>query len=89
MIFDPAFITLIAGGATLGIVGWLWRYVVASLDTASSKRVEAAKELADYKLHVAETYTAKTDMAAFDLKITAHLVRIEDKLDRVKKAPPI
>lgn len=86
--FDQTLITMLSGGAILGIIGWLWRHLTTSLADLRKEAVSSAKELADYKLHVAETYTSKVDMSAFDLKITAHLIRIEDKLDRVKKSPP-
>jgi len=78
---------MLTGGALLGILGWLWRYITNYITESAKDRALIRQDVSNYKLHVAETYTSKNDMAVFDLKITAHLVRIEDKLDRVKKAP--
>lgn len=77
MTIDPVQALIASGLGTLAlaILTWAWRYVTNGIQANS-------KEIAEHKLHVAERYTSKTDMAAFDLKITSQLVRIEAKLDQ-------
>lgn len=74
MQIDPWAATL-GGTAILSVCGLLWRYVSASIG-------ELRTDLANHKTHVAEAYTSKNDLAQFDRKITDHLIRIENKLDR-------
>lgn len=77
MTIDPTTTLALSGlgTAALAILTWAWRYVTNGI-AANSKAIAA------HQLHVAERYTSKDDMAAFDLKITAQLVRIEAKLDQ-------
>lgn len=51
------------------------------IDAADAKAVEALKQIADYKLHVAENYTSLKRFEGFEDALFKKLDKIEEKLD--------
>lgn len=57
-------------------------YIFAELRTVAKATQSNAAELAAYKVHVAETYVTAENLREVERRLVAHLLRIEDKLDR-------
>ncbi len=55
------------------------RFLRERLETRHSQMREA---LASFKLEVAKTYASQGDLKDLETRLTAHLLRIEGKLDR-------
>ncbi|PZO88354.1 MAG: hypothetical protein DI626_01960 [Micavibrio aeruginosavorus] len=51
-------------------------------DTLEVRTSQLREGLAAFKLEVAKTYSSVTDMKDLEMRIVAHLLRIESKLDR-------
>ncbi len=87
------------GMAVFGTLFGIWRYLDGKL-TAGRKETEAvAKELAEHKLHTAETYVTKTGMheqtsqimkaiEGVGNRIDGGLAGLTDRLDRLYENQP-
>lgn len=64
---DPVTMFMAGGAALLAFAVPLikaWQFVVNKIEAASKPGNDALKDLADYKLHVAQTYAQKGDISA-------------------------
>lgn len=79
-IFDSLWwVTVVEIPALAGLFWLLWRQRLEQ-----SAAVDALKdELADFKLEVAKSYASTQALKDAEVRLTAHLVRIERKLDGV------
>lgn len=71
--------------ACLGGLLWMLLAQRGKTDTTAAEHAAAserlARELSNYKTHVAEHYVSKDAMKQVEDRLTVHLIRIETKLD--------
>lgn len=74
-------------GAILAAGGWLIGQVFGRLKDHEAIHRLIDKKIDDHRIHVAENYSPKEEMKNLQDTIVAHLVRIEDKLDKKADKP--
>lgn len=75
-------------GASQNLVMWITGILVAAMGAQSgwimamrNKAERALRDLNEYKVHVAENYVPNSVLKQVEERLTAHLLRIEGKLD--------
>ena len=81
-------ITIVDLPAMAGLFALIWRTrqdsnkAISTLRHMLNTRNDQLREaLCAFKLEVAKTYASQSDMRALETRLTAHLLRIESKLD--------
>lgn len=74
-------------GSAVAAGGWVIRMILGKLKDHEKIHANIDKKIDDHRLHVAENYSPKTEMKDLKDTIVAHLVRIEDKLDKKADKP--
>lgn len=76
------------GTVVTGVGGWVFKMIFADLKDMRSQHDTMKEEIAgtnsrldQHRLHVAETYTTKSDLGKMETNLVDHLLRIESKLD--------
>ncbi|MCB9960261.1 MAG: hypothetical protein H6843_16820 [Rhodospirillaceae bacterium] len=88
--FDPLWwISMVELPALAGLFWLIWRVRRDSDDAAARLRqrsddgdARVRADLADFKLEVAREYASLASLKDVERRLVAHLLRIEDKLDR-------
>ena len=73
---------LAAFGVATSAGGWVIKMIFGKLKQHEEIHSEMERKIENHRLHVAENYSPRTEMKDVKDTIVAHLIRIEDKLDR-------
>lgn len=92
-IFALFSVLVVAGGVVAGFLAWVWRIVAALRKKYEADRTslqaqidDLEKDLADYKVHAAETFATKEGVSAAVGRVESAVDRLTGRIDRLLEA---
>lgn len=72
-------VVITVGGSA---IGWIMGMIFGKFKEHEEVHMDLERKIDDHRLDVARNYTTKTDVKDMENNIVAHLIRIEEKLDK-------